>query len=114
MLDFIMVPTSHYSWSCSIFLLKGEFFFAPNHNVRNINMINESSSKCDISLNHIWRRRVEHLIMFYSSFRLLLLRKFNVTVNCYGSPPSNRDNIEIGPKGGICLPQSMTECLIMI
>jgi hypothetical protein len=38
-------------------------------------MINESSSKCDISLNHVLRGRVEHLIMFCSSFRILLLSK---------------------------------------
>jgi hypothetical protein len=42
--------------------------------------MNESSSKCDISLNHISRRRVKHLIMLYSSFRVLLLSKFNVLI----------------------------------
>jgi hypothetical protein len=55
--------------------------------------------------------RVKHLIMFCSNFRVLLLSKFNVTVNHCGSPPSNRDNIEIDPKVGLCLPQSMIECL---
>jgi hypothetical protein len=55
--------------NCSIFLLKGDIFVSPHHYVRN--MINESSSKCDISLNHISRGRVEHLIMFCFSFRAL-------------------------------------------
>jgi hypothetical protein len=38
-----------------------------NHYVMNINMINEGSSKCDISLNQISRvGGVEHFIMFCS------------------------------------------------
>jgi hypothetical protein len=87
---------------------------SPNHYVGNINTINESSSKYDVLWNHISRGRAEHLIMFCYSSRLLLLSKFSITVNCYDSPPSNRDNIEIDAKGGICFPQNMTECLIMI
>jgi hypothetical protein len=43
-------------------------YFSLYHYVRNINMINGSSSKCDISLNHISRGREAHLIIFCSSF----------------------------------------------
>jgi hypothetical protein len=63
-----------------------KFFISQNHDVRNINLINESSLKCDIPLNHISRGGVEHLIIF--CFRVLLLSKFNVLivkiVTCYG------------------------------
>jgi hypothetical protein len=55
---------------------------SPNHYVGNINTINESSSKYDVLWNRILRGRVEHLIMFCYSSRLLLLSKFNITVNC--------------------------------
>jgi hypothetical protein len=69
-----------------MFLLNGEIFISPNHDVKNINLINESSSKRGFSLNHILRGRVEHIISLYFifcsilPFRVLLLSKFNILI----------------------------------
>jgi hypothetical protein len=52
-----------------MFLLNGEIFISPNHDVKNINLINESSSKRLFIESHFeGESGTSYLIIFYILF----------------------------------------------